>query len=148
MQAKVVFLKDVDGVSKQGEVKTVSSGYARNFLFPKRLAEMATEQVIRRVEMEKTRLEKTEREKVLKAEEEAQALREREIRISVKSKEGVMFGSVGAKDIVQALEKDGVIVSEKSILLPKPLKKLGSHELEADFGHGIRVPFVVFLKGE
>jgi large subunit ribosomal protein L9 len=148
MQTKVVFLQAVEGVAKSGEVKTVPAGYARNFLFPNELAEPGTESALRRAEVRREQETKKARELLAKVEEESQALREREVRIKVKEKDGVMFGSVGVKDIVKALEKDGVIVSEKHVLLSKPLKKLGTHELSADFGHGIVVPFVVVLKGE
>lgn len=148
MRVNVVFLKDVDGGVKTGEVRTVAAGYARNFLFPQGLAEPGTPQALRRAEALRKREAEKAKQLISKVEEEAQALREREVRIEVKEKDGVMFGSVGAKDIVRSLEKDGVVVSEKNIVLPKPLKKLGSHELMADFGHGITVPFVVVLKGK
>lgn len=148
MRVDVVFLKDVLGGAKAGEVKTVAAGYARNFLFPQGLAEPGTPQALRRAEViRKQEAEKAKR-LIAKVEEEAQALREREVRIEVREKDGVMFGSVGTKEIVNSLEKDGVVISEKHIVLPKPLKKLGSHELMADFGHGVTVPFVVVLKGK
>lgn len=148
MQTKVVFIQAVEGVAKVGDAKTVRAGYARNFLFPEGLAEPGTESALRRAEARREQEAKKTRELLAKIEEESQALREREVRIKVKEKDGVMFGSVGAKDIVKALEKDGVIISEKQVFLPKPLKKLGTHELSADFGHGIVVPFVLILKGE
>ena len=148
MQTKVVFLKEVERVAKAGDVKTVSAGYARNFLFPNGFAEPGTDAALRRAEAIRNReVNKAEAERA-KVNEEALALREREVRIGVREKDGVMFGSVTAKDIVKALAKDGVVVSEEHIVLPKSLKKLGTHELEADFGHGTRVPFVVVLKGE
>ncbi len=148
MQIKAVFIQAVEGVAKAGEVKTVSAGYARNFLFPRGLAEPGTEQALRNAEARREREARKENEQLSQIKEEAQALREREVRIKVKEQDGVMFGSVTAKNIVEALEKDGVIISEEHIVLPKPLKKLGTHELSADFGHGIVVPFVVVLKGE
>ncbi|QQS20599.1 MAG: 50S ribosomal protein L9 [Candidatus Moraniibacteriota bacterium] len=148
MQTSVVFLETVAGVAKKGEVKTVSGGYARNFLFPKRIAEPGTKEALLRAESTRKREEKKAQEERSKLTEEAQALREREVRIGVKEKDGIMFGSVTSKDIVKALAKDGVVIAEEYILLEKPLKKLGTHELEADFGHGILVPFVVVLKGE
>lgn len=148
MQTKVVFMQTVEGVAKVGDVRVVPAGYARNFLFPRELAEPGTEQALKRAEMRQAQETKKENDLLSKVKEESQALREREVRIGVKEKDGVMFGSVTAKDIVKALEKDGVIISEKHIILPKPLKTLGEHELTADFGHGISVPFVVLLKGE
>ena len=148
MQTKVVFIQTVEGVAKVGDVKTVPAGYARNFLFPRELAEPGTEQALRNAEVRREREVQKENEQLSQIKEESQALREREVRIKVKEQDGVMFGSITVKDIVKALEKDGVIVSEKHIILPKPLKKLGTHELSADFGHGIVVPFVVVLKGE
>ncbi len=147
MQTRVVFVKDVEKVAKIGDVKTVSAGYARNYLFPGGFAELGTDAALRKAEALRAREEVKAKAELSKVNEEAQALREREVRIGVKEKDGVMFGSITAKDIVKALEKDGVVVSEKCILLQKPLKKLGTHELEADFGHGVKVSFVVLLKG-
>lgn len=148
MQIQVVFTETAEGIAKAGDVRIVSAGYARNFLFPRGIAEPATERALRDAEVRRAHEEKKASEQIAKTKEESQALREREVRIGVKEKDGVMFGSVTTKDIVKALEKDGVVVSEKQIVLPKPLKTLGKHELTADFGHGISVPFVVLLKGE
>lgn len=147
MQTRVVFVKDVEKVAKIGDVKTVSAGYARNYLFPGEFAELGTDAALRKAEALRAREAAKVRAELSKVNEEAQALREREVRIGVREKDGVLFGSVTAKDIVKALEKDGVVVSEKHIVLPKPLKTLGTHELEADFGHGVVIPFVVILKG-
>ncbi|QQS15776.1 MAG: 50S ribosomal protein L9 [Candidatus Moraniibacteriota bacterium] len=148
MQTKVVFTKTIDGVAKVGDIRLVSAGYARNFLFPKNLAEPGTERALLNAKKRQADETKKENDIITKVKEESQALREREVRIAVREKDGTMFGSVTAKDIVKALEKDGVVISEKNIVLPKPLKTLGEHELTADFGHGISVPFVVLLKGE
>ena len=149
MRTSVVFLRNVEGTAKAGEVKTVAAGFARNFLFPKGLAEPGTDAALRRAEAIRAREAKRIEEERHRVSEEAQALREREVRIGVKADErGAVFGSVTAKTIVKALAKDGVVVDEKCIVLPKPLKKLGEHELEADFGDGVRVPFVVVLKSE
>ncbi len=148
MKVSVVFTENVEGIAKRGDVKVVAAGFARNFLFPKGFAEAGTPEAIRRVEAFRMKLEKQEKDRALEASVEAQALREREVRIKVREKDGVMFGSITAKDIVNALAKDGVVVKESQILLPKPLKKLGEHEIEADFGFDIKVSFTVILKGE
>ena len=148
MRTTVVFLQDVERTAKAGEVKAVAAGFARNFLFPKGYAEPGTPAAIRRAETIRAREAKRAQEERQRVSEEAQALREREVRIGVKEKEGVLFGSVTTKDIVKALAKDGVLVSEEYIVLPKPLKKVWTYELEADFGNGTKIPFVVILKGE
>lgn len=145
----VVFKESVAGVAMAGEEKSVSRGYAWNFLLPKNMAVLATPAARREAEMLRKRESDKAAEALRRVKEDSEALREREVRIEVKTKEdGSMFGSVGARDIVEALAKDGVTVSADQMVLPKPLRKIGSHELEADFGSGIRVPFVVVLKGK
>lgn len=149
MRVNVVFKESVSGVAVAGEEKSVSRGYAWNFLLPKGMAVLATPAT--RLEAEMIRKRETDKaaEALRRVKEDSEALREREVRIEVKTKDdGSMFGSVGARDIVEALSKEGVVIPPDCIHLPKPLRSVGTHELEADFGSGIRVPFVVVLKGK
>lgn len=149
MRVNVVFKESVSGVAVAGEEKVVSRGYAWNFLLPKGIAVLATPAARREADLIRKREIDKKAEELRRVKEDSEALREREVRIEVKTKEnGSMFGSVGAKDIVEALAKEGVVVPLECISLPKPLRSIGTHELEADFGSGVHVPFVVVLKGK
>lgn len=134
---KVIFLKDVKGVGRIDEVKNVSDGYARNFLFPQNLAKAASSSAIKEAEHELAR-EHEEKEKVGSRME---ALEERTksapIIFAVKTgKHGEVFGSVTKDDIKKALEKEGF--TGAAVELEKPLKSIGtravSYKLEGVSG--------------
>lgn len=123
---KVIFLKDVKGKGKQGEVKNVSDGYARNYLFPKKLAEEATSGNLNTLKVQ----QKKERQKAENEREEAAALKEKieklTVEIPAKSGEGGrLFGSVTSKQIAEQLKKQKVKVDKRKIELDEPIRSLG-----------------------
>lgn len=129
---KVIFLKDVKGTAKKGELKEVSDGYARNFLFPKGIAKEAnTANINEHQQQEKGREIKAQRE-----EEEARQLGEKlkgtKVEIFTKAGEGGrLFGAITSKDIADALAKQiGFDVDKRKILLNEPIKNLGTAEVE------------------
>jgi large subunit ribosomal protein L9 len=129
---RVLFLKDVRGMGRKGEIKEVSEGYARNFLIPKGVAKLATEKTVNKAEA----LQKN------KAEHEAKILRElnasaeklkNEIFVfKGKANGDELFGSVGVKDIEKELAKHGA--ENSKITLPHPLKKIGEHTVSVKLG--------------
>ncbi|MDN4527122.1 50S ribosomal protein L9 [Fictibacillus fluitans] len=123
---KVVFLKDVKGKGKKGEIKDVSEGYARNYLLPNNLATEATKGALSVVEGQK----KSEEKKSAAALEEAKQLKEKlekmEVEIKTKTGEGGrVFGSVTSKQIADGLKKSNVTIDKRKIDLTNPIKALG-----------------------
>ncbi|MFC7440144.1 50S ribosomal protein L9 [Laceyella putida] len=124
---KVILQQDVKGTGKKGEVKEVSEGYARNFLFPRKLAIPATEGNMNTLK-EKQRLEAKRKEEELK---EAQELGKRidtlTVKLSTKTGEGGrVFGSITSKQISQALKQQHQLqIDKKKILLDEPIRALG-----------------------
>ena len=129
---KVVLLADVKSQGKQGQVINVSDGYAQNFLFPKKLAVPADNQVLTEIKgKEDSRLHNIEMEKKA-AQDIAEKLKN--ITVSIKTQggaDGRTYGSVTAKDIAEALEKQHKIkVDRRKITLEFPIRAFGVYILD------------------
>lgn len=145
---KIVLLQDVSNLGKKGEIKEVSQGYARNFLFSKGLAEMATPTAIRLVEL------KNEKEKAQRIAEEKKAmemlgkLKNKEILIVAKEKKGKLFGSISSKQIALELKKDNLEISEKCIIIKPSIKKIGEYKAKIILSEKIETEIRITVKGE
>jgi large subunit ribosomal protein L9 len=123
---KVIFLQDVKGQGKKGEIKDVSEGYANNYLIPRGLAKLATEGNLKSLEAQK----QAEARRKDKEKEQAQRLAERiaalTLRIKAKAGEGGrLFGSITSKQIAEELEKLNITVDKRKIELTEPIRSLG-----------------------
>lgn len=128
---KVILQADVKGTGKKGQVLEVADGYARNFLFPKKLAIEATtgniQDVSHKKAVEQRRKEK-EKEEAIKLGDKLNALL---IEVKTKTGEGGrLFGSVTSKEIAEALKKQhGVEVDKRKLEIKEPIKTLGNFEV-------------------
>ena len=105
---KVVLKKDVKGVGKEHEVQEVSVGYARNFLIPKGLAEVATEEKAAAAKSKQEEREEQEKGIVEEKKKQIEALAKLELECKLKAgRHGEVFGSVGEKEIEKALKEKG-----------------------------------------
>lgn len=124
---KVIFLQDVKGQGKKGEVKEVSEGYARNFLLPKGVVQIATEGAKKTLDqMAASAAKKKEQEK---DEFKALAAKLSEMTIVIKAKAGEggrLFGAITSKQIAEALEKQKVKIDKRKIELDEPIRVLGT----------------------
>lgn len=123
---KVIFLQDVKGQGKKGEVKDLSEGYVRNFLLPKGLAKLASEGNLKTLEVQNA----SEVKRKQKEKEDAQALAKRleELTVVVKAKSGEggrLFGAVTSKQIADALAGQGIKIDKRKIELDEPIRTLG-----------------------
>ena len=146
---KVILKEDVQNLGQQGDVVEVKAGYARNYLMPKRLAILFTEQQQKSIEeAQKVELRKLEREKdqidsVLK---DIKAL---SLSLKMKSEEdNKLFGSVTKLDIVNLLEENGVKIDKKYIDLASPIKTLGEHTINVSFTKDMSESFTVLVEKE
>jgi len=128
---KVVFLKDVSGKGKIGEMKDVAAGYARNFLLPHGLALLATSAAMKQVELKQRKGEAQEALDKAKLVELAKQIEGQEIHLEARGGTGDrLFGSITAAEIADELSR--VIdfsIDKKKIDLDKPLRQAGSHEV-------------------
>ncbi len=128
---KVILKEDVSGLGKSGDIKQVKDGFARNYLFPQKLALEASAANLKAVEaVAKKRQAQRQLEKN-KALEVAAALSNLSVTLTVDvNEEGKMYGSLTAQDIARAVSAEGIEIDKKSILLDAPLKELGIFDLE------------------
>ena len=123
---KIILLDDVTKVGRRGEVREVSDGYARNYLIPKKLALSATAGNLKNLEHIKTQQDA----KASRIQADAEALRARIDALVYEdrrqaSEEGKLFGSVTSQDVAEFLDKHGVKVERRRIVLDEPIKTLG-----------------------
>ena len=145
---KVILLQDVRGQGKKGEMINVSDGYARNFLFPRKLAQEATADNINTMRMN----DKAKKEKEQKAREEAAALsaKLRELTLNVLAKgggAGRLFGSVTSQEISDALKaQEGIDLDRRKIVIDESIKTVGLYTVRVKLGFGIDAPLKVEVK--
>ncbi|MBR1867507.1 MAG: 50S ribosomal protein L9 [Clostridia bacterium] len=131
---KVILLADVKGSGKKDQIIEVSDGYARNFLFKKKLAIEATSTEINAVQNKKKAEEFHKAEEIKKWKEIAAKIKGHEVVCAVKCGDnGKVFGSITSKEIAEKLADDGFEVDKKKILLKEPIKNAGSYTVEIKF---------------
>jgi ribosomal protein L9 len=136
---KVIFLEDVKGKAKKGDMKDVSDGYARNFLIPKGLAKEATADNMNTYKLqEKAKKAQIEREKA-EAREIAEKLTSVQVLIKAKAGNGgKLFGAVTSQEISDALkEQHGIEIEKNKIVQSDPIKSFGTYTLKAKLGYEI-----------
>ncbi|SIT87087.1 50S ribosomal protein L9 [Edaphobacillus lindanitolerans] len=124
---KVIFLKDIKGTAKKGEIKEVSVGYAQNFLFKNNMAVEATPANLSKLEGQKKRAEKDAAEELAEAKRLKEKLEAVTVGLKAKSGEGGrLFGSITSKQIASALEKQhGMKIDKRKMELPDAIRALG-----------------------
>ncbi len=136
---KVIFLEDVKGQGKKGELKEVSEGYARNYLLPRKLASIATADALNALKIkEKAKQLQLQAEKE-KAIENAKKLESLVVKVSAKAGNGgKLFGAVTSKEISDALkEQHGIEIEKQKIIQSEPIKNFGTYTVKAKFGFEI-----------
>ena len=127
---KVIFIKDVPGQGKKGEIKEVKAGYGQNYLIKNGYAVLATKAGFERLEQEKRELEKIEIEELKKAKELKKELEKIKLIFYVKTGEqNKVFGSISPKQIAMKLKDQGFEIDRKKIIIKKQLSTLGSHSI-------------------
>lgn len=124
---RVIFLQDVKGKGKKGEVKNVSDGYARNYLLKNKLAEEATAGNMKALEAQQRKNKQLEEQEKEEAEQLKNRLEKLEVTLKAKSGDGGrLFGSITSKQIADALNKEhGIKIDKRKIELTQPIRSLG-----------------------
>jgi large subunit ribosomal protein L9 len=126
----VILREDIDKLGARGQVVQVASGYARNFLLPKRLAVAATESNKKIVEQERQSHLRKEAKQKTEAEDLGKLMAGVTVTISQKAGENdQLFGSVTSKDVAEALEQKNFTIDRRKIQLDEPIKQLGEHKV-------------------
>ncbi len=130
---EVILLEKIKHLGNLGDKKVVKSGYARNYLIPKKKAVLATPENIADFKERRLEFEQTQKDVFTSAKERATQLQEIIVEISGKvvGAEGKLFGSVSAADIAQAINDGGIGISKKEIRLPNgPIRQVGEYDVE------------------
>ena len=147
---KVILLEDVKSLGKEGEIITVSDGYARNYIIPKKLGLEATKKNLNDLKLKK-KFDARLAEGVL---EDAKVLAERleagQIELEMKVGEGErLFGSVSNKEIAEATRDQlGLKIDKKKILLKEVIKSLGTHTVPVKLHPQVTGELTVIVKAE
>jgi len=127
---EVILREDVEKLGTRGQMVKVAPGYARNFLLPNRMAVPATEANKKIVEQERQAHLRKEAKLASEATDLAKLIGTVTVTISQKAGENdQLFGSVGSKDIADALEKQGYTIERRKIALEEPIKTLGEFKV-------------------
>ena len=128
---KVIFIKDMEGKAKTGEVKEVKDGYARNYLIPFGIAVESTEGNIKKLEEEKKKSEARKKKKIGQATQIKENLKKVSLTIPTKAgQDDKLFGAITSEDISKAiLEQANIEIDKHQILLEEPIKKLGIYKI-------------------
>lgn len=146
---KVILLQDITHTGKQGDVVTVADGYARNYLFPRKLAVEAAGGALKNLEIKQS-LEQKRDEKILQqAESTREKLADKTVTLRAKSGAGKLYGRITAQDIANAIEKElGVKLDKRKVNLVDPIKSLGEYDVPLKLHRDVSVPVKVNIVGE
>lgn len=145
---KVILLKDVEKLGREGEIKEVAEGYARNFLIPQNFAKFASNQAVMDVEAAKEKKAKSDQTELEETQKVAEQLDGRELFIKVKEKDGTLFGSVNEKTIAKTLADEGLKIQASNIKLEEPIKEVGDYDVNVNLDHGLEANIKVILVPE
>ncbi len=143
---EVILREDVAKLGARGQIVKVADGYARNFLLPKRLAVQATEANKKIVEQERQAHLRREAREMADAEDLAKLLAPVSVTIAQKAGEQEqLFGSVTAKDIAEALEKQNYSIDRRKIHLEEPIRQLGEYKVPVRLHREVTVEIGVLV---
>lgn len=131
---QAILLKDVEGVGDAGAVVDVSAGYLRNFLAPRKLAQVATEASVAAAKRRLEAAETAAREQEERGRDTAALLSKTVLTIAHRAGEdGRLFGSVTSKEIVDAVRQArGLKIDRRKVQLEEPIRELGTHMVEIE----------------
>lgn len=146
---KVILKSDVENIGKAGQIVKVKRGFARNFLFPRNLAQEATQKRIKEfnhllevAQIKQNQLLK-DKQKLLETISQAHLIIHAQTGQSDR-----LFGAITGADIASALEKKGLLVDRKQIHIEAPLKSLGEHKVTILLGEGMKTDLMISVEKE
>lgn len=135
---RVILREDAANLGKSGELVSVKPGYARNYLIPQGVAVLATERNVKQLEHQKKIIAARNAKLLKDSQSVADKLASLTVKISRQSGEdGKLFGSVGTRDIEEAVSKLGVTIDRKKINLGEAIKHTGEFNVEVKLGQGV-----------
>ena len=148
--AQAILLKEVEALGEPGEVIDVASGYLRNYLVPRKLAQPATPASIADAERRRNVAEQAAQERADRADEQVALLSKTVLTIPHQAGEdGRLFASVTATEIVAAIERArGIKVDKRKVALPEPIKQTGTHMVSVELSDGVSAQVKTIVTAE
>lgn len=145
---KVILLADVKGQGKKGELCNVSEGYARNFLFPKKLATVADNTALNELKNREEAAAHHKQEEINKAKETAALLEGKTVTVKAKAGQGgKLFGSVTSKEIAMEIENSLKVKIDRKKMNVADIKNFGEYTAEVKLYPGISAKLTVIVTG-
>ena len=136
---KIILKQDSENLGRSGEIKVVKNGYARNYLIPRNMAEIATPGAIKAWQNSAERRAKYVAAQDAKLQELAKRISETTLSFARKvSEEGVMFGSVAKSDIVKKFAEKDIKITKDNVRLPASIKAIGNYEVEIALRYDVK----------
>lgn len=148
---KVLLRDDIDNLGGRGEIVSVKSGYARNYLLPQGFAMLATKGNVKQIEQEKEQLLKKAAQERSTAEAQLEQMQNLTFNFERKAGEsGTLFGSVTSMDIESALQEKGYEIDRRKIVLKSPIKEVGDYIIPLKLHREVtlELPITVSVEGE
>lgn len=137
---KIILKQDIENLGRSGEIKVVKNGYARNYLIPRNMAEVATPGAIKAWQNSADRRAKYAAAQDAKLQELAKRISETTLSFARKvSEDGVMFGSVAKSDIVKKFAEKDIKITKDNVRLQASIKAVGNYEVEIALRYDVKV---------
>jgi large subunit ribosomal protein L9 len=137
---KVIILQKIKGLGDVGDMKEVSEGYARNFLFPNNLAVLVSQKKILEVKAQKQKISKDSALDLQEIQKIADRLETYHLTIREKANPaGFLYAQVTNQKISTALKKNNFLVDKKQVVISEPIKQVGDYEVKIKLPHGLEV---------
>lgn len=147
---KVILLQDIKNVGRKEEIINANDGYARNYLFPKKLAIEATKDNLMKLQAKKTSEANKKQAEIEENKKIAEKLEKMTLTIKAKAgANGKIFGGITAKEVSEAIKSEcNIGIDKKKIVLKETIKNLGEFSAEIKFGDGVNCKLALNIQGE
>jgi large subunit ribosomal protein L9 len=146
---KVILMTDVPALGQRGETRDVASGYARNFLLPRKLAVPATPANLKNVEHLKRQRAREEERALETARATAERIEGLTLAVTARaSEDGRLYGSVSPQDVVEFLERHKISVEKRRVAMDEPIKAVGDYKVAVRLHGDVTAALTVTVKAE
>jgi len=143
---KVILLQDIDKLGKKGDLKEVADGYARNLLFPKKMAVLANKSEILKLKKQKEIDKEKAEEELIRFQEIASQIDGFELEIPAKiGKDNKLFGAITVLKISEELKKNNFEIEKEQIKLEEPIKETGEYEIPIELPHNLEAKIKLII---
>lgn len=144
---KLILLQNIPHLGQKNDIKSVTFGFAKNWLIPQKLAILATPVMVAQVEHEKIAREEATKREALKYEKLLKELEGFTLKIRPKkTKKGTLYAAIDGKTIAGKLKEKGILIEENSIKIEEPIKKVGEYEVPVIFSQDFQTKIKVIVQ--